>query len=475
MSFGSQRCKTRWLGLVTAILGVTSPAGAQECPTVRPTDPAGGLLHYPPEAEVRFYDASDRVRVWFAADGPHAPAPSALGSNGAPENVVLVGEVVESARVSFLDLGFEPALDDGQYAPCASNGGDGRIDVYLIDFPSGADGAAGLDSCTDETPARCSGFVLLENDFDAGGYGDFEEGVRVVAPHELFHLVQNAYDADIGRWWAEGTAQWATEQLLPELEDLERFLPAYFSRTEQALDSTAGGITAGRLYATAIWPVFLSERHGQDVIREIFEASATGLTPATAAMASVLEGLGSSLPSSFLEFAAYNAATGLRSVEGEGYLHADTYPMVSPLPLEGGFGTLHEGVLSGLSAQYFLSSGSQLLTLDAEQDHAAAMAIPVVDGTARLSGAHQLPTRIEGEAIVVVAGQRTTKVDSPFVLRSEQLLADPPVAPDNLSTSGCATHPQRRQTSNAFWAVPFFVLAAAYRRRLDTRKELSIS
>src|SRR5690606_1663792 len=155
-------------------------------------------------------------------------------------------------------------------------------------------------------PLACSGFMLLENDFASGGYKSFEEAVQVVAPHELFHLVQKAYDAQLDGWWAEATAQWAANHLRPELHDLARFLPTFFDRPEQPLDLSGGGATNAWLYATAIWAVFLGEHHGRRTILDTFEALGTGVSPARAATEAVLE---APLAQALLAFAGYNAAT----------------------------------------------------------------------------------------------------------------------------------------------------------------------
>ena len=100
---------------------------------------------------------------------------------------------------------------------CSPNGGDGRLDVYLVAM-GGADGQAATEICTQTGHvSRCTGFILADNLFEEAGYASLDEGARTVLPHEIFHLVQNTYFADMDRWWAEGTAQWATKELHPDL------------------------------------------------------------------------------------------------------------------------------------------------------------------------------------------------------------------------------------------------------------------
>jgi len=83
--------------------------------------------------------------------------------------------------------------------------------------------------------------------------------------------VQYAYDANMDHWWLEGTAQWATDQLYPELTDMESFFPAFFADIERPLNSPPGGIVAPWLYGSAIWPRFLGEHLGPEVVASIME------------------------------------------------------------------------------------------------------------------------------------------------------------------------------------------------------------
>jgi hypothetical protein len=367
-------------------------------------------------AQVKSFDsASGSVRITYALSGPHAP-PGA--SAAAPDAVVAAAEAADAALAKFAELGYRAIVSDGD-SPCASNGGDDKVDVYLVDFPS-ADGKAVADHCSAGGAVRaCSGFVLVENDFARSSYANLREGMNTVVPHELFHLVQNAYDADVERWWAEGSAQWAAKQLHPELLDLERNLPAYFSQPWRPLDVPSSGVAAAFLYATAIWPVFLSERHGDDLVRRVFEGLAAGESTVFASAATALAAQGSSLGQEFLWFAAYNAATGSRARSGFGYEHAANYPLVALSPLVGDPGTSIDDVGSGFGAFYYSVESSEPLsfTLEADPTRMAALLVPMSSGSLDLGAAAALPAETDGSAVVVVAGQSSAKTDAPFRLR----------------------------------------------------------
>lgn len=473
------------VAIAACVLLTSAQAVAQSCPQLRPTDTSGGLAHYDDLPNVAFYDAPmGEVRVWYATTGTHAPVLTPTGASGAPVNVEIVGEVMEDALVRYAHLGYDAPLRDGDYNPCASNGGDGRLDVYLVDFPSGADGAAPIDQCQGSAVQTCSGFVLLDHRY--AGYPSFRTGVETVAPHELFHLIQDAYDANLDRWWAEGTAQWATKQLYPEIDDLERFLPYFFSEPDRPLDSPPGGVTSGWLYATAIWPVFLGETRGQDSIRAIMEAMAAQPLSALEAADQVFTLDGDDLRSVFLSFAAFNGATGPRTGPN-GYSLGTSYPEVGLSEVAAGHGTVVDERLAGLGARYYLSLEPRELSLDADPEAVAAVAMPFVDDTLDPSVAIPLPAVLEGPAVVVVAGQRSSKVDAFYKLVSEPapvgsgsggaggsggtpMVDDDGDAPE--VESSCAMTPHAPPSGLPALAYGFIFAALAMRRRLPASHAL---
>jgi hypothetical protein len=465
--------------LAAAVLTCGSLAAdraSADCPQVRPTDPGGYAgFAYGADPTGSHATPEGRVRVWYATAGLHAPN----GANAAE----IAGHAVEEAIDGYAARGFLPPIGDGDYPACASNGGDARLDVYLVHFP-GADGLATTERCAEVgATLRCSGFILVDSRLDDLGYASFEQGARTVLPHEYFHLVQDAYDAGMDRWWAEGTAQWATKQLHPELTDLERFLPAFFSSTSRSIDAPPGGVVAAFLYGTAVWPVFLSERRGPTIVREILEQQgATGVTPLDAVLA--LEG--STLAAEFTTFTAWNAATGARAGSG-GYPLAASYPEVKIIDLPADVGTSVKGITSGLAAAYYRIAAKEprIVTLASDASRNAAVVVPLEGGVARLDAMIPLPARVEGDAVIVIAGQRALKTDAPFTLRIEAVPVEPKPPPDPVTpapdptplpatppradtTAGCSVSPPRAAPVSALgarWIAAIGLAALARRRR----------
>jgi hypothetical protein len=458
------------------------PAVGQACQSARPTDPGGSAGLGYGGAEVAFFDSpSGRARVHYALTGTHSPPAVSTDQVGVPDAVLVAAEAADAALEKFADLEYSAPLADGD-SPCASNGGSDAVDVYLLHFAA-ADGQAVVDHCLPGSPQRCAGFVLVENDFRGGGYANITEGLRTVVPHELFHLVQNAYDTDVERWWAEGSAQWAAKQVYPELTDLERFLPAYFGNPWRPLNVPPAGVITSFLYATAIWPVFLHERFDAALVREIYEAldgSQASVLPKTDA---VLAARGTSLAEQFSWFAAYNAATAERAPDSAGYAHAVDYPLVELEPFEVADGATLDEISSGLGAFYYsVQSAEPLeLSLEADPERVQALLVPVIDGKAEVQGATPLPATLEGEAIVVVAGQSLARTDAPFTLRASAQgdEAEEPDDAENPSpgapgSSGCSLTACAAPKADDASALLGFVitLLGGWRARKRTRKDV---
>ncbi len=430
----------------------------------RPTTAAGYGGYSYGAAEVKSF-AGARVRVHYATSGLHAPALATTRGDGVPDTVALAQSVGEASLDKYAKLGFRAVPSD---ATCAENGGDDKVDVYLVKF-AGADGTAVPDACTGSV---CSSFVLVEATFNGRGYASAEEGFKTVVSHELFHVVQNAYDPGLDRFWAEGTAQWAMKTVYPELADFERNLPAFFAEPARSIDTQPAGATAGYLYGSAVWPLFLSLKYDPDFVRLTLEEEAKG-QKSLAAVDTVLKTKGSSLADAYPLFGAWNAAT--KSLAGEGgYPDAAKYPGVKTKELTDGI----SDITSGLGYVVYRGSldGTKGVTLETDAERNAGLVVPVEGGKANVAKAQRLPANAAGEVLVVVAGITTKKTDAPYTLR-----LGAPVAGGGSSSSssggassgggddgGCSSSPARDgglgQALGAVGLVAALGLAARRRR-----------
>jgi hypothetical protein len=309
------------------------PAGA------RPNTPGStALFRYEPDDVVEHRDAGEHLRVFFTSSGPNA-TPMA--------NVLAVADLYERVRVAYESLGFRAPLSDA--ALDGDNGGDGRFDVYLLDFGGSADGAFVREGC--DAAARCAGYIVQENDFAGYSYPSPDLGNRILASHEFFHAVQAAYDAGESSVFLEGTAVWATERFDPALEDLEGFVDGVLDRPDHTLFLPLPGPVDPWSYGAGLFFQFLDEHIGDGVIRELWEASA-GTRTWPAALSDVLSRRGTTFTDTFFTFAHWNLFTADHADPAQSYAGGAAYPPVAVertvLPL-----ARSEVRLFAASAKYF--------------------------------------------------------------------------------------------------------------------------
>lgn len=278
--------------------------------SARPTD--GGLWSFSDEDTVTSVDsASAAVRVWYSTSGPNAVLSDDDDADGIPDFAADVAAVTEDVLAFYANAGFRPPLSDG------ARGGGEAMDVYLVDFGGSADGLYSAETCS-SGPRQCSGYFVMENDFSGYGYSDVASAIRVLTSHELFHAVQAAYDADEEVWFSEGTAVWAEELYDPLNEDFLYFCDAYLGDAGRSLDQPPAGPVPTFAYATALWWWYLGDRHGDDLLVALLEATETS-DDILVDMAALEEAAGSSLAEDFSTFARWNLATGNRAGLAESY------------------------------------------------------------------------------------------------------------------------------------------------------------
>lgn len=304
---------------------------------LRPTDVGAGLMwQYRAQDVVEHFDSDAGFRVHFTRSGPNGVPAVDTNDSGVPDFVEAVARVYDQVADTYHGrMGYRRPASD---ALVPSNGGDGRFDVYLLDFALMSDGAFRVDTCTAANAQICQGYVVQENDFVGYGYPSAEAATRILGSHEYFHAVQAAYDNDQGVVISEGTAVWATEQFDPSTSDFEGFVHGYLDRPERSLDSPPAGPVPSFAYGSAIFFQFLSERYGVAFIRALLEATENGRgLPSEAADVAdphwliQLDALlqrdhGSSFAQAFVEFSRWNLLLGAASDAGVSYRNAASYP-----------------------------------------------------------------------------------------------------------------------------------------------------
>jgi hypothetical protein len=206
----------------------------------RPTDPRdrSALIHYAGPS-TSWGTPEGHFLVHYVADPADPDAPDLTDAldyagnpvpDGVPDYVEQTGADAERAYAYEVGtLGFRaPPPDDGDGV---ERGGDGRFDIYIVDFD--AHHQRGLLGLTTSDPAR-SRFSYLDID-DSYGPEELAGWTTTPAPaeravtiaHELFHAIQNGYSQgfdSLPLWLAEATATWMESQVLPQVHDNANYL-----------------------------------------------------------------------------------------------------------------------------------------------------------------------------------------------------------------------------------------------------------
>lgn len=301
---------------------------------IRPTIGDSSVFDGYGDEPALFVDSEDgRVRVWYVENGPHRT--SSVDENpadGVPDFVQTVADTADAVYISITDNGFLAPIEDTSVPGQDNDGGSSAFDIYVVDFQR-ADGLFFAEGCLPGEPVRCTGYFAIKNGFGRSGYASDEEAITVLVSHEYFHAVQAAYNADLPGWWSEGTATWHEEYFEPSQNDFERLATTFFEAPGRALNGNTQGTTDTFAYGTGVFPFFLEQTLGVQVIVDIFDRISIN-TPVEDA---IIEAVEASAPfdETFAEFTAWTIATGDRTIEGFGYPQADEFPAIDATSLDG--------------------------------------------------------------------------------------------------------------------------------------------
>ena len=366
------RRRLAWLALLCGC--AADPSATASVAELRPDSPSARDL--PPsftstDVVETYASPGGSFLVHFTRAGGNAVPAADVDADGTPDFVAYVATQYDMVLARYTSMGFRQPRSDLDVAD--DNGGDGKFDVYLVDFHStgaGADGSFRREECV--TGMGCAGYMAQENDFVGFGYPSPQYGARLLASHEFFHAIQAAYDDTLGvqgSTLAESTAVWASERFDPAQTDMETFATAFLQRPDRALGTDPVGPVQEYTYGAAIvWEFYTTRFDDRLVVRFWNQLDMTsGAT--TSNWLDVLDTVlardyASSFHASYVDFAEWLMFTDTRADSNHGPSRGQLFAPVTTTAVTFPYRSLSTRIFPA-SAHYFTVPGNRVsVTLD---------------------------------------------------------------------------------------------------------------
>ncbi len=204
-------------------------------------------------------------------------------TNGIPDYPEIVARIADSCWAHHIDeYGFIEPLNDAAYG-----GGDARYDIYIRDVGGSVYGITWPDQFQqDGAILRATSWMELDTHYeDYFGYDNRPlDALRVTIAHEFLHASHLTYDIEelctdgactpTGQnpYWFEMSAVWIEEETYDNINDYYYYIPSYIDELEHELSYISDDNLS--IYGAGIFPMFLSQRYGRDIVRDIWERCA---------------------------------------------------------------------------------------------------------------------------------------------------------------------------------------------------------
>lgn len=251
-------------------------------------------------------------------------------------------------------LGYKAPPNDSLHPLPINNGGDSKYDIYLLSLDQQILGYTAWDSILWANPASWTSYIVLDNDYDDYGSRHTQlEWLQVTFAHEFFHAVQMGYDPfehdpESGySYWMEMSATWMEDMVYDDVNDYLGYLSAFFDFPWLSL-KTFRSEKDVHPYGSCVWPIYLSEKFGRDIIKDIWEkcgevAGDNVIEPSSdgkSATDKVLEARGSNFDDAFREFTVWNYFTADRARPNTFYSEGDQF-YIFGIPVKVKVDTVH--------------------------------------------------------------------------------------------------------------------------------------
>jgi hypothetical protein len=255
------------------------------------------------------YIEDTNFRVHYTTQGSDAVSPAYAET---------VASAMRYSWAKLVDtLGFAPPPPD------YNQGGDDRYDIYVKVLPSGIAGVTySENSYPNPYPdGVCSHFRIA---LDMGN-----NYLKSTVCHEFHHAIQFRYSNQEGSWWMENSATWSEEVVYPEYNDYLGFLstsPGPFTTPEYPINTFDNVYQ----YAGCVWPMYLTERFGDDVVHQIwtYQGTIAGQNTLSGMEHILTTQCSSNMINALKEYSIWRYFTGSRADTVNYYREAHFWPQV---------------------------------------------------------------------------------------------------------------------------------------------------
>lgn len=234
-------------------------------------------------------------RLHYRPSGPDAPPSADSNANRIPDYIDNAAAYLEKAYSSIVSTqGYRPIPAqretvyfkklnfNGLTHPMPNKHTWIELNSDILGFTKQALGRGFNASKVSRDPAGCEAGLL-----------------KAVCAHEFFHAVQMQYQWKLPRWWTEGTAEWMAHHCFPESGFYLNNVGPHLEQPHVSLFFEGDFFE----YSASLWPMFLSEQVGPQVVKQIWEGSTGG----SAALESALSSSLGNLQDMYMNWACYNA------------------------------------------------------------------------------------------------------------------------------------------------------------------------
>jgi len=284
------------------------------------------------------YDSpGGRIKIHYDKTGPGRVYQANIDSDndGTPNYIESLALIADSSYAYIVDsMGYITPLPDDMCSD--GGGGDDRIDIYLDSLTAGFYGLTFGDTTCAFSRPRVPSYIVMDRDFQRLPGPEYKgrplDAARVTIAHELFHTVHFSLDRFEDSPWFEMTATWMEEIQYDEINDYYLLIDRFFETPTTSLQSISA-----HMYASVVWPIYLSETYGRDIIRLIWNRTAVDgdllfkYLAATELIVDSLSGGTESFASEFARFSAWTFFTGQYAASapgGIGFPEKANYPVI---------------------------------------------------------------------------------------------------------------------------------------------------